>query len=44
MPLDANPEQRVILGAATGRARVVNTYTSHFATCPHANEHRKPKP
>lgn len=40
MPLDAEPEKRFILdGAAAAVART--TYTSHFATCPNADQHRK---
>lgn len=50
MPLDAKPEKRVVLVDAIGgldrdgvRGRVVDTYVSHFATCPQAAEHRRPK-
>lgn len=39
MPLDAEPEKRIVMTAAS--ARVVDTYTSHFTTCPNADAHRK---
>ncbi len=38
MPLDAEPEKRVVLEALTSVGRVVSTYVSHFATCPNAEE------
>lgn len=47
MPLDAKPERRFVLGAAAGHgdgtrtAQSAETYTSHFATCPQADQHRK---
>ena len=52
MPLDAKPEKRIILvdlvGVLVGgleprgaRARVVDTYISHFATCEFADQHRR---
>jgi hypothetical protein len=51
MPLDAEPELRVVLvnhlgmpvsaRTANARAQVVETYLSHFATCPSANRFRK---
>lgn len=43
MPLDAKPEKRILLeqnGKAT-IARVVDTYVSHFVTCPQRDEHRR---
>jgi hypothetical protein len=46
MPLDEQPENRVVLDASAGEppvARVVRTYTSHFATCPDAARFRRPK-
>lgn len=48
MPVDAKPEKRVVLDDvhATGeppQAQVVDTYVSHFATCPKAQRFRKPK-
>lgn len=40
MPL--NPAQkRFVFGLKTGRLLSMNTYESHFATCPDAAEHRK---
>jgi hypothetical protein len=46
MPLDAKPEKRVIVVGHFGDAgedlgAVVDTYTSHFVTCPQAEEHRR---
>lgn len=48
MPLNAEPEKRIVLVDAIGdldrdgvRGRVVDTYTSHFSNCPHAEKHRK---
>lgn len=53
MPVDPEPDPdgNVIVWSALGqqRCRVVKTdehvhgmrYTSHFATCPHADEHRR---
>jgi len=41
MPLDARPEKRVVLGAKTGLAHVLDAYTPHWATCPSAAKHRK---
>ncbi len=47
MPLDAAPELRVVLDTSAGddqpTARVVRTYTSHFATCSDAARCRRPK-
>lgn len=45
MPVDAAPEHRFTLvrQGADMRAVYVPVYTSHFATCPHADEHRKEK-
>lgn len=42
MPLDGKPEKRVIV-TDEGIGCVVDTYTSHFSTCPNAAEHRKPR-
>lgn len=39
MPLDAEPEQRIIVRASNGREAVgitVDTYRSHLASCPNA--------
>lgn len=48
MPLDAKPEKRVIVVGRdeTGDelAAVVDTYVSHFVTCPEAKQHRRGKP
>jgi hypothetical protein len=48
MPIDAQSEKRIVLVDMCGtpdqhgtRARVVDTYLSHFATCPDAKEHRR---
>lgn len=43
MPLDAEPERRFVLEAGTSpmRARLRNTYVSHFSTCPQAERWRK---
>lgn len=44
MPLDAEPEKRIVLDEVEGRdpiGRVVTVYTSHFVTCPNAAQHRK---
>lgn len=52
MPLDPKPEKRVILvevvpevgpPSSMEYARVVDTYLTHFATCPNSAAHRKPK-
>lgn len=41
MPLDL-PEKRVVIVPSTGKGRVMDAHTSHFATCPNAAQHRKP--
>lgn len=46
MPLDAKPEQRVIVdgdGHDEPVGRVVKVWTPHWATCPNAEQHRRPK-
>jgi hypothetical protein len=43
MPLNPTPEKRIVLGVKTGEAHVLDTYVSHFASCPQADEHRKGK-
>lgn len=51
MPVDAKPEKRFTLDplavrlnpSAPPSALLVDTYVSHFATCPHADQHRKAK-
>ncbi len=40
MPLDAKPEKRVVVDEHHV-GRVVDAYTSHFATCEFAAQHRK---
>jgi len=40
IPLDFEPEKRLVR-QEDGRFAVVDTYKSHFATCPNANKHRK---
>jgi hypothetical protein len=43
IPLDPTSEKRVVIGD-DGRARVVDTFIAHFATCPKADQfRRKPK-
>lgn len=49
MPLDAKSEKRVVItydpdgpyGPGEEHCDVVDTYTSHFATCPNADQQRK---
>lgn len=44
MPIDVEPEKRIVLeNDASGQplGRVVDTYVSHFATCPNADQHRQ---
>lgn len=45
MPVDPKPEKRIVLSAGptgnTPRADVVDTYLSHYASCPHADGWRK---
>ncbi len=41
MPLDAAGQRRIVLGQHTGIAHVLMSYTSHFATCPQAGQHRR---
>jgi hypothetical protein len=44
IPLDARPERRFLLLSDPGEGvRLVDTYQSHFATCPKAPEFRKGK-
>ena len=45
MPVDAEPEMRVVMIADNRKKGQVNahmmpTHTSHFATCPNADDHR----
>ena len=43
MPVDAKSEKRVVRFNRNGQpiAKVVDTFTPHFATCPDADKHRK---
>jgi hypothetical protein len=41
MPLDAKPEKRWVLYEGDQSARLVDTYVSHYATCPDAERWRK---
>jgi hypothetical protein len=41
VPLDA-PEKRFVLDR-DGTVSLVDAYLTHFATCPNASEHRKPR-
>lgn len=53
IPVDAAPQKRVVLSPADDGAhylpneppvaRVIDTYVSHFATCPNAAQRRNPK-
>jgi hypothetical protein len=52
MPLDETPTPTGNMVLITGKTRAVNdedrelkreTYTSHFATCPDAAQHRRPR-
>lgn len=42
IPLDLRSEKRVVIGD-DGKARVVDTWLAHFATCAHAEQFRKKK-
>jgi len=39
MPVDAKPQKRVII--EYGKAVVIDTYTPHWGTCPHAATFRR---
>ena len=42
MPLDFTPERRFVIDPSNGMlAKLRNTYVSHFATCPNADQHRR---
>ena len=49
IPLDAKPEKRFVTAPCDADAadagdlhvRVEDTYVSHFAACPHADQHRR---
>lgn len=40
MPLDEKPEKRFVLDR-DGKCSLLYTYTSHFASCPQAAQHRR---
>lgn len=39
-PVDAKPKKRYVLKGSDGW-RLVDAYTTHFETCPSAQQHRK---
>ncbi|HET9954136.1 MAG TPA: hypothetical protein VFQ61_06515 [Polyangiaceae bacterium] len=39
MPLDAKPQKLIVIEADKGEVKLC--FTSHFATCPDAAEHRR---
>lgn len=41
-PVDAKPEKRWLLDP-NGHGRIADAYLSHFATCPKAAQHRRPR-
>ena len=42
IPLDGVPEKRFVIdGLRSTHVRLESTYQTHFASCPHAKEHRK---
>lgn len=41
VPLDSKPEKRFIYTSDHEDVYLVDTYQSHFATCPNAAQHRK---
>lgn len=43
IPLDHPPENRFVFPGDGDLVVVLPTYISHFATCPQADEHRKPR-
>ena len=43
-PLDAQPEKRYVISGDGKQGKIVDTYVSHFATCPDAKQHRLPIP
>jgi hypothetical protein len=48
MPLDAQPQKRFVTRPSRDvrdeiDCKLVETYTTHFATCPNAAQHRKPR-
>jgi hypothetical protein len=43
MPIDITPMNVAVIDMVDNIARMKWGYTSHFATCPHASGHRKPR-
>ena len=43
MPLDPDPQTVIIIDGEYYPEVRTNAYTSHFATCPNADKHRKKK-
>ena len=46
IPLDAEPEKRFVIIRNDGDApvvKLVETYQTHFVSCPNSNEHRRPR-
>lgn len=44
-PVDAEPQKRWVRYGSPERPqwKLVDTYSSHFATCPNAEQHRRPR-
>jgi hypothetical protein len=43
MPVDAKKQVAVVMDEVEMTGHIVMARTSHFATCPHASDHRKPR-
>jgi hypothetical protein len=43
MPVDAKKQVAVVMDEVDMTGHIVMARTSHFATCPHASDHRKPR-
>lgn len=43
MPIDPEPRKMIVLRPGTEIGDVVDAFVSHFATCPNASQHRKPR-
>jgi hypothetical protein len=43
MPLNPTPQRLITLATVDHVGHVQDCYTSHFATCPNAAEHRRPR-
>ena len=41
IPLNAQPERRILIGEQTGLAHSVTTYMPHHAVCPEADKFRR---